>query len=971
MSEFDFTIKADAAPANAAVGTVVKGLTDIEIRALLTGRAIDGSFKPLRDAQGKFDAMALAARQAAQSIEATASAQDRLNSGGGGSGGGHGGGLGTLSHIGAALGIGISAHELVELADSYIEISNKIRVSTDSGMDFNHVMAETKSIALDTRTSWDQTASTFQRLSAVTHDLGLTQRDVLKLTREMAQGSKISGASAQEAAMAMGEINHAFEVGSLQGREFKVLMRDTPALMHELQVASGKTASEFAEMGKHGKITADLLISWFDRADASISEKFGRTIPTMTERWEMFKTSVVESVGKLENTLGVFQRVGAGLQGIAHAASEVSDAVNFIKGKLDQLEGAGGKEKGTASRAIGALLEGSGQGLERTLSWLDEHATVGDKIADSIRKIVPAGNDVTNAIRVSNEEIERMAQLAVDAKKLGVTLTDIKEIDADAAKQFEETRIKLKQRGVEVDDQFTAAKTATKLLTAEIEKLGEQNALKQQAEQAGYLERSLDRVNLVLRAQVKSYDDLNEKSRNLQGAVKFGELVTQHGAPIDSFAAYGLKDKAEAEAAVRDFNANRKKLAETTDELILKEKGYGDAVVNARKHTIDQTTTQQELDRAFKAGDLTMEQYAAASKKAHGALSEVEKMMQRLMKPEHDFELGTRVLGELFETNRISADLYRGEIRKLQDAYFNAAEGGKEFLKIMRDLVLEGQRTTSNPEGGVQMGSFSDVTENPHPMNESETAAEITQRLKQEAEELKVITDAAEEAKSAELKLLLALDEVDAAWKREARGGPRNAAYDAWEAKQTTLIAGLDRGLKSVGKQATDVASVVESTLGDAFKGLEDNLVEAFTGGETSWREFASTIEKDLVRIALRILEMKLLMAAFGGVAGGGGAAGGGGGLIGGILGAVTHGGSHDDGGTFYVGGSGGRDSQMVMMNLTPGERLDITPRGGGPGGGGGTTIVRNIFDPRMLLDVVPTDRGRRTVHNLMRQYKQ
>lgn len=50
-------------------------------------------------------------------------------------------------------------------------------------------------------------------------------------------------------------------------------------------------------------------------------------------------------------------------------------------------------------------------------------------------------------------------------------------------------------------------------------------------------------------------------------------------------------------------------------------------------------------------------------------------------------------------------------------------------------------------------------------------------------------------------------------------------------------------------------------------------------------------------------------------------------------------------GGSFTVGGSGGLDSKLAMMMLSPGERVDITPRGQDRGGAGGEVNVYNTYN--------------------------
>lgn len=226
----------------------------------------------------------------------------------------HGDAISKLIHIAEAY---FAIHKFEQLIDGYIETSNRIRaVSTDQA-NLNGLMDATFKVAQNTRSSWEDVASTYQRLGTVTKGLGLSQRDVINLTEEMAMAAKVGGATNREAGASMAELTHAFATGTLQGREFRVLMRDTPSLMKELQVASGHTGAEFAEMGKTSKITASMIVEWFGKADASIREKFGNTIPTIAEGFTQIENAARKFFGESAVGSGVMATLSTAMRFVA------------------------------------------------------------------------------------------------------------------------------------------------------------------------------------------------------------------------------------------------------------------------------------------------------------------------------------------------------------------------------------------------------------------------------------------------------------------------------------------------------------------------------------------------------------------------------------------------------------------------------------------------------------------------------
>lgn len=71
-------------------------------------------------------------------------------------------------------------------------------------------------------------------------------------------------------------------------------------------------------------------------------------------------------------------------------------------------------------------------------------------------------------------------------------------------------------------------------------------------------------------------------------------------------------------------------------------------------------------------------------------------------------------------------------------------------------------------------------------------------------------------------------------------------------ATDRTLEGGLQRGLLRIQDQISDVASVAENTLVNAFNAAEDALVDFVATGEVDFHAFAESVLKDLTRLLIR-----------------------------------------------------------------------------------------------------------------------
>jgi lambda family phage tail tape measure protein len=172
--------------------------------------------------------------------------------------------------------------------------------------------------------------------------------------------------------------------------------------------------------------------------------------------------------------------------------------------------------------------------------------------------------------------------------------------------------------------------------------------------------------------------------------------------------------------------------------------------------------------------------------------------------------------------------------------------------------------------------------------------------------------------------------------------------------RQRTVAFGASEAFRKYAEDATNVGAQIEGAMTNAFKGMEDALVQFVMTGKLSFTALANSIVADITRIIIKQQIMApLLQSIQGGIgasAGGTGTGSGFGGFVGsilnGIFGTRASGGSVSAGGLYEVNergpemlSMGGR--QFLMMGSTPGS---ITPNGGaGNGGRNANTVIVNI----------------------------
>jgi TP901 family phage tail tape measure protein/lambda family phage tail tape measure protein len=166
---------------------------------------------------------------------------------------------------------------------------------------------------------------------------------------------------------------------------------------------------------------------------------------------------------------------------------------------------------------------------------------------------------------------------------------------------------------------------------------------------------------------------------------------------------------------------------------------------------------------------------------------------------------------------------------------------------------------------------------------------------------------------------------------------------------QRDAASGAERAFLKLQQDATDAAKFTEMVMTDAFKAIEDAVVDFATTGTFSVNEFFRNFAEQLIRLGTQ-QAIAGIGSAFPSITGSGaGVQTGGGAGIGGLVAPFLAGLFHD-GGAFTVGSQSsaaaslpGLDNRLVAFGARQGETVTVTPRNAPEGSGGLGAGVQNI----------------------------
>lgn len=242
-------------------------------------------------------------------------------------------GVDYLKKILAALGGALAVREFVQLLDTFNQLENRLRSTGAEGANLTSVYQALLKVSNDTRSSVEGSVELYSRLAVSSKELGVSQKQLIEFTKSLNQAVILSGASAQEAQAGIIQLSQGLASGTLRGDELRSVLEQLPAVADVIAKQMGITRGQLREMGTEGKITAQTVLKAFQSARQELEDRFAKTVPTVSQSFQVLRNSVIDLIGQFDKATGV--------------SVSLSKAIMFLANNLD-----------TVTRGVLALVSG-------------------------------------------------------------------------------------------------------------------------------------------------------------------------------------------------------------------------------------------------------------------------------------------------------------------------------------------------------------------------------------------------------------------------------------------------------------------------------------------------------------------------------------------------------------------------------------------------------------------------------------
>jgi tape measure domain-containing protein len=221
--------------------------------------------------------------------------------------------FGALSKAAVAIGAALSISQVIQYADSWTKVNNRLRAATKSNDEFITAQKGVIAISQEAGVGLSGVADSYSRIAQNTEHLGLSQERTLDITRKLTLAIKAGGATSQEAASTLVQFGQGLGTNALQGEELKAIMEASIPVTKALAKEFGVSTGQLKKLGSEGKLTADRVVSAIENMD----KKSLTFTKSMTDGFTEVSNALTIYVGGIDESLGATKTLGGGLSLLA------------------------------------------------------------------------------------------------------------------------------------------------------------------------------------------------------------------------------------------------------------------------------------------------------------------------------------------------------------------------------------------------------------------------------------------------------------------------------------------------------------------------------------------------------------------------------------------------------------------------------------------------------------------------------
>jgi tape measure domain-containing protein len=196
----------------------------------------------------------------------------------------------------------------------------------------------------DTGSGLEDTASTFQRLTIGMNAFGASNEQIDAVANSFIKLGRISGTSMANTNAALVQFSQGLATGKLQGDELRSIMERLPLLTqliadewNTVHKNAQITRGDVKQMGREGKLTADILVNSLLRNFDKINDQFGKLVFTLDQELNVFKLRLTQAFASIAVGTGFGDAVKATVSAASEALGKLATGIESMSDDFSVL----------------------------------------------------------------------------------------------------------------------------------------------------------------------------------------------------------------------------------------------------------------------------------------------------------------------------------------------------------------------------------------------------------------------------------------------------------------------------------------------------------------------------------------------------------------------------------------------------------------------------------------------------------
>lgn len=203
--------------------------------------------------------------------------------------------LGNLTKLMAGFVTIQGAMGLINMAESYGEMAERIRMATSSAEEYEHVQQRLLATANGTYRSMKEAQEMYILTADTLRSMGYTTDQAMDIVDSLSYAFVKNATSNDRANSAISAFTNSMMKGKVEADAWSSIIAATPSIINDLAEATGKTSSEIRELGASGKITSQQL-----------SEGLRKSLDENKAAADGMATTVKDAFTALRNNLSMY-----------------------------------------------------------------------------------------------------------------------------------------------------------------------------------------------------------------------------------------------------------------------------------------------------------------------------------------------------------------------------------------------------------------------------------------------------------------------------------------------------------------------------------------------------------------------------------------------------------------------------------------------------------------------------------------